>query len=287
MLPKIAADQVREHLDKILKSPEFENSDRLQRFLRFSVEAVLSGEQDKVKEYVIGREVFDRDDLYDPRVDPIVRVEARRLRKKLEAYYASSALADGMRLDFPKGSYIPAIQVAPSSEAAPDGAQSRKLPWRRVAAACFVLAAAAAVWLYFGERTGAPASTVAVLPARWIWTGEDFPDTPVDEDLAERLTANLAKRGEWAVTGWPVLQKYRGKALKIREFAAEAGVDRVVVLAVRVESDGFRATAFLLDAKSDRKLMVADRRGVDLHSPGSREKLAADLAAELPGVRAR
>ena len=57
------------------------------RFLRLAVERALAGQADELKEYLIGVEVFDRKASYDPRVDPIVRVEARRLRAKLKAYY--------------------------------------------------------------------------------------------------------------------------------------------------------------------------------------------------------
>jgi len=73
---------VREQMSRILGSPGFQNSERLSRFLRFAVEAKLRGEGEKIKEYLIGREVFDRNEDYDPRLDPIVRVEARRLLQK-------------------------------------------------------------------------------------------------------------------------------------------------------------------------------------------------------------
>lgn len=103
-------DAVRAHLAKILASPGFVKADRLCRFLRLTVEAKLNGEEDRIKEYVLGREVFDRNGEYDPRLDPIVRVEARRLRSKLEQYYGDSGQGDLLRFEFPKGSYIPLIR---------------------------------------------------------------------------------------------------------------------------------------------------------------------------------
>ena len=72
-------------LDRILASDVFANADRMSRFLRFVVERALAGESDQLKEYVVGIEVFGRDDRYDPRLDSIVRVEARRLRTKISA----------------------------------------------------------------------------------------------------------------------------------------------------------------------------------------------------------
>ena len=100
-----APDEVRRQLDKLVASPWFARSGRMCRFLRFAVEHALAGTGNEIKEYVVGVEVFDRTADYDPRVDPIVRVEARRLRAKLEAYYASTGKNDAVLIEFPKGTY--------------------------------------------------------------------------------------------------------------------------------------------------------------------------------------
>src|ERR1051325_7528228 len=71
---------IRQHLQKVAAHGTFSRSQRMARFLRFPVERTLAGQGDGLKEYLIGMEVFDRPASYDPRVDPIVRVEARRLR---------------------------------------------------------------------------------------------------------------------------------------------------------------------------------------------------------------
>ena len=111
---------VREHLEKILAHRLFSRSERMSRFLRLAVEHTLAGRADDLKEYVIGVEVFDRKHSYDPRVDPIVRVEARRLRAKLKAYYESDGAGDAIVIEFLSGSYAPRIHEprAPSSPAA-------------------------------------------------------------------------------------------------------------------------------------------------------------------------
>jgi len=80
------------------------------RFLRLAVEATLGQEQGKLKEYLIGVEVFDRNGHYDPRVDPIVRVEARRLRSKLAQYYETEGRNDPVVIAFPKGGYVPVFE---------------------------------------------------------------------------------------------------------------------------------------------------------------------------------
>lgn len=86
--PGFDSTDVRAQLTRILSSAGFVNSDRLCRFLQFTVDTKLAGRESEIKEYLIGKEVFDRDDSYDPRLDPIVRVEARRLRTRLEEYYS-------------------------------------------------------------------------------------------------------------------------------------------------------------------------------------------------------
>src|SRR5438046_2517862 len=81
----------------------------MSRFLRLGVEHTLAGRADDLKEYVIGVEVFYRKHSYAPRVDPIVRVEARRLRAKLKAYYESDGAGDAIVIEFLSGSYAPRI----------------------------------------------------------------------------------------------------------------------------------------------------------------------------------
>src|SRR5436190_20388594 len=85
---------VRAQVRKILESALFSNCERLTRFISFAAQHVLSGTGEPLKEYVLGVEVFDRTSAYDPRIDPIVRVEARRLRSKLNSYYATVGRED-------------------------------------------------------------------------------------------------------------------------------------------------------------------------------------------------
>ncbi len=80
------------------------------RFLRLAVERTLEGGAGELKEYLLGVEVFDRKPSYDPRVDPIVRVEARRLRSKLQAYYDGDGRGDPIVFEFSKGAYAPLIR---------------------------------------------------------------------------------------------------------------------------------------------------------------------------------
>ncbi len=94
-------------LEKMLVSPSFARSPRLQAFLRYIVEARLAGREDSPKEYELGTRIFDRGVHFVPQTDPIVRVQARQLRFKLREYYESDGAADPIRIDLPKGTYLP------------------------------------------------------------------------------------------------------------------------------------------------------------------------------------
>ena len=101
---------VREQLERILASPAFQQSDRLKRFLRFIVLQAMEGHGDQLKEYVIGVQVFGKEESFDPRTDPIVRVQARRLRAKLVHHYREEGRADELIIDLPKGGYAPVFR---------------------------------------------------------------------------------------------------------------------------------------------------------------------------------
>jgi len=105
----LSPDVIHSELDRILSSATFVRSKRLGRFLRFTVEQCLEGHQNSLKEYLVGVEVFNKLETFDPRIDSIVRVEARRLRSKLERYYQTEGRDDEVVIQFRKGSYVPMI----------------------------------------------------------------------------------------------------------------------------------------------------------------------------------
>ena len=86
------------------------------RFLRYTVEHTLHGEGRQLKEYRLGVEVFDRDSSFDPRLDPVVRMAARRLRSKLKDYYETEGIQDPIWIAVPKGSYAAAFSRSASKE---------------------------------------------------------------------------------------------------------------------------------------------------------------------------
>src|SRR5579862_7911573 len=109
------AEGVRGALESVLKSPGFVRNERLSRFLRFIIERHLEGRDRELKESVIGTEVFGRKPDYDPKHDPIVRTEARRLRVRLSEYYEGAGASDSVVIELPKGGYAPLICAKPRS----------------------------------------------------------------------------------------------------------------------------------------------------------------------------
>jgi tetratricopeptide (TPR) repeat protein len=114
---KPTPDAIRQALASITASPDFVSAGRLGPFLSHLVTVTLAGETDRLKESVLGIEFFDRGTDYDPRLDPVVRIEARRLRLRLEKYYATVGERDAVRSGLPKGRYVPSFEMAPEPQA--------------------------------------------------------------------------------------------------------------------------------------------------------------------------
>jgi hypothetical protein len=100
-------NSVREQLNRLLANPFFSHSKRFPTFLRFVVEHTLAGEAEKIKERTLGIEIFGRDPDYDTASDPIVRVTAAEIRKRVAQYYQDPAHKGELRITLPSGSYIP------------------------------------------------------------------------------------------------------------------------------------------------------------------------------------
>lgn len=109
--------EVQAQLERILASPIFSASARSVQFLRFCVEQSLQGNHDQIKESTVAVEVFGRTPNYDPKTDPIVRVQAKRLRDKLDHYYADQGADDPIHITIPKGGYVPqAVRKLPKAK---------------------------------------------------------------------------------------------------------------------------------------------------------------------------
>ena len=116
--------EVRAQVQRMTASDVFATSPQLAAFLVFVVEAVLRGQGERLKGYTIGVEVLRRDVSFDPQIDPIVRVEATRLRRAIERYYSGPGADDPIVIDLPRGGYVPRVswraEAAPASAPLPE-----------------------------------------------------------------------------------------------------------------------------------------------------------------------
>lgn len=161
--PPASPDEVRAELRRILESAAFRTSKRCREFLAFVVEHTLEGKTDRLKERSIGVELFGRDAAYDTHQDPIVRVKANEVRKRLAMYYKEEGAAAPFRIELPPGGYVAAILYHDAQTAQPAARSWRSpaVPFSRKALAATAGAVlAVAVFTFWSFRSFSFASEV-------------------------------------------------------------------------------------------------------------------------------
>lgn len=266
---RLSADSVsavREQLVRMLSHPLFAQSERQSRFLKFIVEETLTGGSRRLKQFIIGVEVFDRDQSFDPAIDSIVRVEAGRLRAKLLEYYTGAGKDDPVVIELPKGAYSVAFQTGRSASSpghAAKGAREREVsPLRPIVAV-----------LPFENHSGDPEQ-------------EYFSDGIV-EDLITELSR---------VSGLGVISRqssftFKGKSATAQQVCEELGADHVLEGSVRKAGTRVRITAQLVDGKSGQHRWAEryDRELLDIFSVQDEvvQKIAFALRVTLSDSEAK
>jgi len=261
----LAAEQesVRSELDRVVSSSCFRKSPRLIRFLQFVVESTLRGEAGQLKEYRIGVEVFACPPLYDPRLNPIVRLEARRLRTKLELYNGSEGIGDAVHIHIPKGHYSAVFELRPL-EIAPDTATGLELPIDSGASdtlpparnfvrngAIFLgiaLIALGAYWLH-SRRVPPPAHqtrSLAVLP--FLNLTEKPENEWLSDGLADDLTDSLARVPGLRVVARGSAFRFKDSAEDVQVIAKQLNVTEVLAGSLQTSGDRLRITVQLVRA---------------------------------------
>jgi eukaryotic-like serine/threonine-protein kinase len=195
-LPSVRKD-VNQALQRILASDPFQRSERLTHFLSYVVEKALQGQSADLKEYCIGVEVCGRKDSYDSRTDPVVRVEARRLRSAIDLYYANEGKDDAVQIKLPKGGYVPCFSFRtaadpPIEEAAPPAPTPSSawiVRWRWQVATIGTLLVAGAIFFFWNHaqvKVSANTSTL-VLADFTNTTGDAIFDHALRQGLAAQL----------------------------------------------------------------------------------------------------
>lgn len=242
------AKAVREQLNRLKDSPIFVGSDRLVDFLQFIVEAALDNKSASLKEATIGNAVYSRNPPYDPRIDSTVRVEARRLRRKLEEYYLGVGKSDPIRIGLPIGGYVPRF----SFSTMPIDSSVNDAPEKRI----------------FGPGAGA---SVAVLPFRALSSSHD--EERFADGLTEELIYGLAELPGLRVASRSITFQYKNSPSNIADLAAELGVNAIVQGTVRYDADRIRVTIEVCDPGGF--VAIADRIDVPAGEPLSAQEQIA------------
>jgi TolB-like protein len=272
--------EVRAELDRILASKGFANAGRMSRLLRYVVDKTVANQADQLKEYAVGMEVFDRDATYDPRLDSIVRVEAGRLRSRLEEYYNGEGTGSPIRINLPRGGYVAQfdrIDKPVEAIGAPAAKRRSWTTWPLTAGLIFAVAAMV-VWLGGWNRTPAQVDNadVTVLP---FTSGPE--DTAVAQGLTESVTAELARLTTVSVASYTSAVRLGEARRPLRDIASELNVNFAVEASVEDEGDSVLVVVRIVDAETDRKIWVADFRGSRDQSRAIAQRIAFDVSSEL------
>jgi serine/threonine-protein kinase len=265
-------------LDRILASPAFANSERLSRFLKFVVGEALAGRREQIKEYAVGVEVFDRGTAFDPRTDPVVRTEARRLRSKLREYYETDDTRDGVKIDLPKGSYCPVFSGREAVEPVHVPSAPKR---RRVGLALIAISFALGLCLvYFAWRQTrrdvvVGRASIAVLPLENL--SADPHQEYFADGMTEALITELAKLGTLRVISTTSAMQYKRKKGPLPKIAAELSVNYIVEGSVTKAGNRVRVRAQLIEAPADHHRWADDFDG-DL---GDILRLQSDVARAI------
>jgi adenylate cyclase len=295
-----APEAVREQLERILASGQFVATNRLRGFLRFVVEQTLAGRADRLKAYAIALEVLGRDANFDSQNDPVVRMEAGKLRRRLERYYLGAGRRDPIRIEIPKGTYVPTFAFQQGVEGAEQAAgASAPLSRRRLSRSVLLGLAGAVVaslvlltTIWLRSETPTPESAavppvspqhgpaIIVLPFEDL--SENDPGNAFAGGLTEELISNLMRFGDLRLYSAYGSFQEEPTADPV-ELGKRLDVGYVVEGSVRRGPDRVRLIVHLIDARTGQHLWnhTYDKELTPENVFAVQEQLAADLASQL------
>ena len=223
MLKKMTAisnDQITSQLNRILESAEFTSARRLQQFLRYVVGQYIQGRSERIKQYTIAVEGLGFGEDFNPQTNSIIRIQARRLRRAIDHYYYEQGQADPIRIQIPKGTYVPTIEVNRSAQTCdpivpPDSGQINP-------------------------------ATIAVLP--FVCKGENQKEAYLAEALTEALTVGLTKFEGLDVIPSQSVEQFKGTQVSVGEIGNALNVRFILTGSMHKNGDVLRVSTQLMDA---------------------------------------
>jgi adenylate cyclase len=258
----VPATAVRDQLARVVNSPGFVSSARLCRFLTHIVNRTIDGDIDSLKEFSIAMEVFDRTSKYDPNIDAIVRVEARRLRGKLKAYYEEGqGTVDPVLIGLRPGSYVPVFRWLDTQPA-----KHRE------------------------EIGAAPTPSricVAVLP--FVNMSPEPEQDYFCDGISEEITNSLTHLSGLRVIARTSAFHFKGANIDIREVGQRLGADLVIEGSVRKAGEQLRITAQMIQTESGHHVWSETFRRELKDVFAIQEEIAQSVAdllrLHMPGVQ--
>lgn len=273
-----------QQVHKILSSPDFRASRQLSTLFKYIIEETVAGRAEDIKAYTIAIEAFKRESSIDTQIDPFVRVLASRLRRVLDHYYHSIGKSDPIRIDIPKGAYVPIFSYQKktesdniqslqkgelqknkfensSKEARSDKVfQKKKISYLLLKSSVtitFIIILAIVTWLFiFNAEEETPLTnikpTVIVFPFENI-TGTSDEDFFIHNISAE-LSNHLSLFEDISVIAYYSARKMKEKEEDIFISAANLGVGFAVTGSVNKVNDELRVSAQLIDISTKRQL---------------------------------
>ena len=251
-LAEFEAPLIRDHLEKLRSSAAFSRSSSLFGFLFYIVEETLAGRGKTLKELVIGDALYSGSTPYDPRIASTVRVEARRLRRKLADYYDREGRADSVRIDLPTGGYRPVFTMGVNG-LMPDLRS-------RAEAQCI-------------------SADLAIMPFRAL--SSDASDDSFADGLTDELIFALEHQSQLKLAPRLMVFQYKNRAYALSEAAENLGVGAVLHGTLRSSGVRTRVTVELSDPQGfvTWSVQVDDVIGEPILL---QERLACAIVARMP-----
>jgi len=254
---KPTPEAVKAQLERILQCAEFRGSDKQRNFLNFVVDETLADRTSQIKGYTVAVSVYGRAENFDPQVDPIVRVEAGRLRRALEHYYLTVGKNDPVHIKIPKGSYVPTFQAI-----------ERQPP---------------ATGMLISDRDEShllPEPSIAVMPLLNL-NGDEAQDYFAD-GLTEELTAELARYQEFQVIASQSTMRFKGRKVDPKEAGRDLGVRFLLTGSIQKDLETVKVAIRLIDTSTAAQIWGdSDKRDL---TAASLIALQEDIAHRIVGV---
>jgi adenylate cyclase len=219
---KPAPKDIRAQLERILQSNEFRGSDKQKKFLTFIIDETLEDRTSQLKGYTIAVAVYGRAKTFDPQVDPIVRVEAGRLRRALEHYYLTAGKNDPLRIKIPIGGYKPTFQ---RNSLTPSKTQSQAIEQQ--------------------DRGLTTGPSIAVMPLLNLSSDED--QTYFADGLTEELTSELARYQEFKVIASQSTMQFKDRNDDPSKVGRDLGVRFLLAGSIQKDSKTVKIAVRLID----------------------------------------